>query len=98
MRPLSMNTDSDVEVVEDSEPERVQLRNKSASDAGPASRNHRRLHNAGLHTGAAVIEISGVCVCVKELNHVWTHMRLSRLRIIHLVLWKECDHIRISFC
>jgi len=72
MRPLSRNSDSDVEVVEDSEPERVQLRNKSASVAGPASRNHRRLHNAGLHTTAAVIEISGVCVCVcvKGLNRI----------------------------
>jgi hypothetical protein len=72
MRRLSRKLDSDMEVVEDSEPERVELRNrspKSSSDAGvlqrnaPASGTHqRRLKNAGLHTTATVIEISGVCV------------------------------------
>ena len=78
IRPLSRNTDSDIEIVEDSEPERVQLRHKSANDAGllqsisTSGMHQRTLNNVGLHTTATVIEISGVC---KSLISVWTTWR-----------------------
>jgi hypothetical protein len=54
-----------MEIVEDSEPERVHLRNQSRetkNDAGQLGRTAtgiHKLHSAPFHTTATVIEISG---------------------------------------
>lgn len=102
MPTFSRDPDSDMEIVEDSEPERVRIRSqgrKSASNAREpqinisASRMHQ-CSNIDSHTTATVIEISGMSL--KSLNFC-PNLRLSRLRILYLVLWPEFDHTWISF-